>query len=112
MLKKELRLNLKTDFKRVAAGKRLETAHFIFFLLNDNSKSIARVGVAVSKRNFRRAHERNKAKRISFKAIEANLRNLSKGVNLVIMPKSGVATTPVQELIDEIGTLHYLYKHN
>jgi|SRR5688500_3529231 ribonuclease P protein component len=110
MLKKELRLNLKTEFKRVAAGKRLETTHFKFFVLKENSNSPVRIGVAVGKKNFRKAHERNKAKRLSFQAIEPHLQNLSKGVNLVIMPKSGVTITPVQELIDEIGTLHYLYK--
>lgn len=112
MLKKTLRLNLKTDFKRVASGKRLETPHFIFFLLQDHSSNLPKVGVAVGKKNFRKAHERNKAKRVSFSVIEAHFKNLSKGLNLVIMPKSGVTTVPIQELIDEIGALHHLYTNH
>lgn len=109
MLKKSLRLNLSTEFKKVAAGRRFETAHFVIFKLDTHESRNARVGVAVGKKHFKRAHERNRAKRLAFQVMESQMDRLSNGVNLVIMPKSGVTQTPIQDLINEINNLHSLY---
>ena len=110
MLKKNRRVNLKTEFKRIAQGKRLETEHFVFFTLQTKELHDVRVGVAVAKKNYRHAHERNKVKRICFTVIENVMERLSKGMNLVIMPKLGITRTSTKALIDEINTLHYLYR--
>ncbi len=89
MLSKNKRLNLKTDFKRVAAGKKLETKYLkLFIQLGDNQ--IPKVGIAVSSKIFAKATERNRAKRIVAAAVESLYANLPNNINIIALPKRGV----------------------
>lgn len=89
MLPKHKRLNLKKDFKWVAQGERKETVNLkVFFRFGDNS--IPKVGIAVSKANFAKAHDRNRAKRIISEAVREIYQSLPKDTNLVIIPKVSV----------------------
>lgn len=89
MLSKDKRLNLKKDFKWVAAGKRFETPYLkLFIKLGDNTE--ARVGIAVSGKTFKKATERNKARRLTSAAFEALYSSLPERVNILALPKAGV----------------------
>ncbi|MBI3109605.1 ribonuclease P protein component [Candidatus Daviesbacteria bacterium] len=89
MLPKSQRLNLKTDFKRVAAGKKLETKYLkLFIKTGDNAKP--RIGIAVSGKSFKKAAERNRAKRLTSWAVEALFPILPAGINIVALPKAGI----------------------
>lgn len=89
MLPKPQRLNLKKDFKWVAAGKRLETKYLKLFVKTGDNQ-VPRVGIAVSSKSFKKATERNKARRLASAAFEAVYPNLPNTINIVALPKAGV----------------------
>lgn len=89
MLSKDKRLNLKTDFKWVAAGKSLDTKFLkLFIRLGDNS--LPRVGIATSSKNFKKAHERNRARRVVSACFETIYSQLPERINIIALPKSNV----------------------
>lgn len=111
MLSKDKRLNLTKEFKWVAAGKKYQSANFkLFFRLGENQ--IPRVGVALSKRQFKKAHERNAAKRIGFKLSEKIYDRLPNSQNLVIMPNANILSFSPEALEQEINDVKDLYNIN
>ena len=101
MLAKDKRLNLKKNFKWVVAGKKLETPNFRFFFRFSSNKQPL-VGIASSKVFFKKAHLRNRARRLSSEAAQFIYSDLPSGLNLVIMPKSAILETSVDNLKVEI----------
>ncbi|MDO8576966.1 MAG: ribonuclease P protein component [Candidatus Daviesbacteria bacterium] len=89
MLPKSQRLNLKKDFKWVAAGKKLETKYLKLFVKVGDNK-LPRVGIAVSSKSFKKAVERNRARRLTSAAFEALYSSLSERLNILALPKVGV----------------------
>lgn len=89
MLPKEKRLNLKKDFKWVASGKRLETKYLKLFVKTGENQ-IPNVGVAVSSKVFKKATERNRAKRLASAVFEVLYSRLPNTINIVALPKAGV----------------------
>lgn len=102
MLPKHQRLNLKTDFSRVVKGKRVESPHFIFYF-SDGVGDFTRVGISIRTKSFGKAHNRNRARRITSQAIQNRYKDLSKKLDLIIMPKSGVQEIPVKLLEMEVS---------
>ncbi len=110
MLKKSQRINLSQDFKRIASvGKRIHSPHFSIFILKNELNSPPLVGIALAKKEFRRSHQRNRARRLMSEAVFRNYDRLSKGMELVIMPKAGVLQSSAEELTNEFSTISYLY---
>ena len=70
------------------------------------------IGIALAKKEFRKSHHRNRARRVVSEAVQRNYDRLSKGLQLVIMPKAGVLEISVEELSNEFGTIPALYKVN
>lgn len=101
MLPKEKRLNLSKSFKWVSSGKRFQTNSFnLMVKYSDNPQPL--VGIALSKAQFKQAHDRNRARRLTSKAIEELYSSLNHGLNLVIMPKGSVLDKSPEELIQEL----------
>lgn len=100
MLQKSQRLNLKTEFSRVIKGKRIETSHFIWYF-SPASNEISRVGISIRTKNFGKAHNRNRARRLTSEALQPSY-DLLKNRDLIIMPKSGVLEIPVVQLAEEV----------
>ncbi|MCR4305559.1 MAG: ribonuclease P protein component, partial [Candidatus Daviesbacteria bacterium] len=89
MLSKDRRLNLKTDFKWVASGKKLETKYLKLFI-KPGDNEIPRIGIAISGKTFKKAVERNRARRLTSSAFETLFPSLPKGINILVLPKAGV----------------------
>ena len=101
MLPKSRRLNLKKSFKWAVTGTRVETPSFkIYVKKGDNL--FPKVGIALTRSQFKKAHERVEAKRLSFKASESIYQSLSNDLNLVIMPKAIILKKTALELIKEL----------
>lgn len=97
MLPKSKRLNLKTDFKWVAAGQKTENNFVkVFFRLGSNS--LPRIGIALSKSNFKKAVERNRARRLISKGFEELYSRLPEGINIIAMPKENVLKLSGEEV--------------
>lgn len=90
MLPKSRRLNLKTDFKWVASGRRKDTKFVtVFIRIGENTET--RVGIATSSKTFKKAHDRNRARRITAAAFESLYNSLPNNINIVALPKAGIA---------------------
>ena len=98
MLPKSQRLNLKKDFKWAAAGKKLETKYLkIFVKLGDNE--LPRVGIAVASKVFKKAVERNRARRLTSAVFEALYSSLSERINILALPKAGILNVKSGDLL-------------
>lgn len=109
MLPKNQRLNLKQNFKWiVSSGKKSETPSFkLLYRLGENSHPL--VGVAISSKNFKKAHQRIQAKRLSFSASKEVYSTLLKNLNLVIMPRAQVLNRNIEQLSLELKNVKALY---
>ena len=111
MLRKSQRLNLKTSFKLVQSGRRTETPS-LRLMWRSGESEMPLVGIALTKASFRKAHERNRAKRLAATAIQQLYPRLRKGLNLVIMPKAGILAKSADQLISELEDAKDLYQVN
>lgn len=111
MLSKSARLNVSENFKWVMGGSRMETPSLKLFYrmgVNESVKSLkkttglAKVGVAVNSKEFKKANLRVEVKRLCFEAARMVYDNLPAGLNLVIMPKSSATEKSVEELVSEL----------
>ena len=98
MLSKDKRLNLKKDFKWAASGKKLETKHLKLFV-KPGDNELPRVGIAVSGKSFKKAVERNRARRLTSTAFEALYSSLPERVNILVLPKAGVTSVKSSDLL-------------
>lgn len=105
MLKKSHRLNLKEDFKWVASGKKLETQNLKLFIKNGENEQ-PRIGVAISSKNFKKATDRNRAKRLVFQAFQSILHKLPPTINIIALPKKGVLSVKSSELEKELEIIN------
>ena len=89
MLSREKRLNLKKDFKWAVAGSKVGNDLIqLYFRQGENLQP--RVGIALSKSNFKKATQRNRARRLVSTGFEALYELLPGNTNIVAMPRSGV----------------------
>lgn len=101
MLSGDKRLNLAKDFKWVAAGRRLETKYLKLFVKSGDNQT-PRVGVAVSSKVFKKATERNRAKRLTSAVFEALFLHLPGTINIVALPKAGVLRVKSGDVLSDL----------
>ena len=98
MLPKPSRLNLKKDFKRVATGKKLESKFLTLFLKTEENQ-IPKIGIATSTKNFKKAHERNRARRLTSFAFETLYSKLPTNISIVALPKAPILNVKSQDVV-------------
>lgn len=104
MLSKALRVNLKTDFKRIVKGKRIETPLFkLYYLISDTQQT--KLGISLSKKELNKAHDRNRARRIISQLIQNLYSDLPKGMNLIIIPKAAILEKNPDELSQQLRSV-------
>lgn len=111
MLPKSKRLNLKKDFKEVISGPRFDSGYFTLYIKPSEDKD-PKIGVALAKKNFKTAVERNKAKRICFQIFQNHYSNLHRYINLVIMPKAAILEKPLVNVEKELLNVEGLFGAN
>lgn len=98
MLPKSHRLNLKTDFKWVASGKKIESKYLkLFIKMGENTHP--KVGIALSSKTFKKATDRNRAKRLVSQAFQATIYHLPPAINIVALPKQGIISVKSQDVL-------------
>ena len=89
MLPRKNRLNLKKDFKWAASGKKIASKFAkLFIRVGDNQ--FPRIGIAVSSSLFKKANERNRARRVISASLESLYSKLPQSINIVALPKVAV----------------------
>lgn len=104
MLPKPHRLNLKTDFKWVASGRKVED-NLVKLFIKSGDKSEARVAISTSAKVFKDAHDRNRARRLLSHAFEELYPQFPQGINIIALPKQGVILLKSEEVLLSLTSL-------
>ncbi|MDD2822601.1 MAG: ribonuclease P protein component [Candidatus Daviesbacteria bacterium] len=99
MLSRDKRLNLKISFSFVIKGQKTENSFYkIFFRQGDVVQP--KVGIALKKEYFKLAVDRNRARRLTSKAMESLYPLLKEKTNLILMPKAEILKQSSEELTE------------
>ena len=90
----EVRLRCAADYKGVFDGAlfKVHQPHFLF-LAKHSELPNSRLGLVVAKKKVRRAHERNRVKRLARESFRLHQHQLGL-LDLVVMPKMGIEAIP------------------
>lgn len=104
MLPQKNRLNLKTCFNWVASGETVFGTNLKLFLKKGTNLS-PRIGIATSAKVFKRAVDRNRARRLLSTAFGRVYQSLSPNINIIAMPNSGILTLNSDKITEELNKL-------
>lgn len=108
MLPKSQRLNLKKDFKWVSAGKSLGTTRpssggkYLKLFIRFGENTQPKIGIALSGKNFKKAVDRNRARRLVATAFQALYSSLPSSINIVALPKPGVLSVKSGDVLSDL----------
>lgn len=101
---KSLRLRKRFQFLQMNHQARRLVGHFLIIDYKQNTFSLNRLGVTVSKKHGD-AHERNRFKRIVREAFRLSYGDLRQGLDLNIRPRSASKDASTADLIQELKKL-------
>lgn len=104
MLPKSQRLNLKKDFKWVAAGKKVETKYAKLFV-RFGSNEFPKIGIATSTKVFPKSTQRNRARRLISSAFQSTIYYLPPAINIVALPKAGILSVKSGDVLLDLEGL-------
>jgi len=90
-----------SKYKRVFAEKRSFYGRSLVIWVMFASDAGRRAGVVVSKRNFRRAVDRNRAKRLMREAFRLSRHNLVPQVDMILIARAGIAGKRCQDVMQD-----------
>lgn len=98
----DVRLHCAADFKSVFDGAlfKVHQPHFLF-LAKPSEQSKSRLGLVVAKKKVRRAHERNRIKRLARESFRLHQQQLDL-LDIVVMPKLGIEVVSNAELTQQL----------
>lgn len=101
MLPKSRRLNLKKDFKWVVSGNKIESQFLkLFFKTGENQ--FPRIGITSPSSIFKKANQRNRARRLASFAFEDLYDKLAEGINIVVLPKAGILEVKSSDVLADL----------
>ncbi|ENU79149.1 MULTISPECIES: ribonuclease P protein component [unclassified Acinetobacter] len=97
----DVRIRCAVDYKNVFDGAlfKVHQPHFLF--LAKPSEQMSRLGIVVAKKKVRRAHERNRIKRIARESFRLNQQAIA-SLDIVVMPKIGIEDISNAELHQQL----------
>lgn len=97
-----VRIRCAADYKDVFDGAlfKVHQPHFLF-LAKVSEQPKSRLGIVVAKKKVRRAHERNRIKRLARESFRLNQHNIEL-LDIVVMPKMGIDSIPNAELHQQL----------
>ena len=98
----DVRIRCAADYKSVFDGAlfKVHQPHFLFLAKNSEQHS-SRLGIVVAKKKVRRAHERNRIKRLTRESFRLNQHNMD-DIDIVVMPKQGIESVSNAELFQQL----------
>jgi len=101
MLPKKHRLTQDKDFKRIFKKGKFFIVKFINIRIVENNLDVSRFGFIISKKNFKKAVDRNKIKRRLRDTIHSRLEKIKPGFDVVVMIRKEIGNKSFKE-IDEV----------
>ena len=97
-----VRIRCAADYKCVFDGAlfKVHQPHFLF-LAKVSEQPHSRLGIVVAKKKVRRAHERNRIKRLARESFRLNQQQIDL-LDIVVMPKIGIEAIPNAELHQQL----------
>lgn len=97
-----VRIHCAADYKAVFDGAlvKVHQPHFLFLAKISESPN-SRLGIVVAKKKVRRAHERNRVKRLARESFRLHQQQLD-DLDIVIMPKVGIEAVSNAELHQQL----------
>ena len=86
------RIRSNDDFRRAFERKRSASDDVLIVYAAENGLEHVRLGISVGKRKIRKAHDRNRFKRLVREAFRLNKCDLPPGVDFVVVPRGPVLT--------------------
>ena len=98
----DVRIHCAADYKSVFDGAlfKVHQPHFLF-LAKYTEQPNSRLGIVVAKKKVRRAHERNRVKRLARENFRLHQQQLDQ-LDIVVMPKNGIDAIPNAELHQQL----------
>ncbi len=98
----DVRIRCAADYKSVFDGAlfKVHQPHFLFLAKNSEQHS-SRLGIVVAKKKVRRAHERNRVKRLARESFRLHRQQLEL-LDIVVMPKTGIEAVSNDELHQQL----------
>ena len=98
----DVRIHSAADYKSVFDGAlfKVHQPHFLF-LAKYTEQPNSRLGIVVAKKKVRRAHERNRVKRLARESFRLHQQQLDQ-LDIVVMPKNGIDAIPNAELHQQL----------
>ena len=99
----DVRIHCAADYKSVFDGAlfKVHQPHFLF-LAKFTEQPNSRLGIVVAKKKVRRAHERNRIKRLARESFRLNQPKFGLDIDVVVMPKVGIETITNAELYQQL----------
>jgi len=88
-----------SKYKRIFAEKRSVYGRTLVMWVTRGSDAGRRVGVVVSKRTFRRAVDRNRAKRLLREAFRLSRHQMPPDVDVILIARAGIAGKRCQDVM-------------
>ncbi|MBI1453386.1 MULTISPECIES: ribonuclease P protein component [Acinetobacter] len=98
----DVRIHCADDYKSVFDGAlfKVHQPHLLF-LAKFSEQPKSRLGIVVAKKKVRRAHERNRVKRLARESFRLHQQQLDV-LDIVVMPKVGIEAVPNAELHQQL----------
>lgn len=99
----DLRIRCAADYKSVFDGAlfKVHQPHFLF-LAKLTEQPNSRLGIVVAKKKVRRAHERNRIKRLARESFRLHQPKFGSDIDVVVKPKVGIETITNAELYQQL----------
>lgn len=97
MLKKELRIRKQKDFDRIFSSGSFFSEGFLSAKVAKNDFGFSRFAFIVSNKISRKAHERNRIKRLLRESVRMSLSNIKQGFDIVFIVKANVSEKTMDE---------------
>ena len=104
-MKQEVTLKKSVDFKKAfKEGRKLTGPHFAVYI-RKNFKDFSRIGVAITKSQYKLATKRNKLRRIAKEFFKEQIRPNIKGRDVVLVSRPGREVANLKSVIKDLKTL-------
>ncbi|MBL7076499.1 MAG: ribonuclease P protein component [Kiritimatiellae bacterium] len=102
---RERRIVRSADYQRIFSGDRRNAGRYQVLWVADGPSEVPRVGVVASKRTFRRAVDRARAKRLLREAFRLNRDRLARNTDCVLVARRSILDANRGDVERDLGTV-------